>query len=197
MYRNDPNDPSTIGRDLKTHVGILGGLIGLMWLIEIADVFVGGRLNFFGIIPRTEIGLRGILFAPFLHNGFGHLISNTVPFITLGWFVMLRAVREFFTVSAIALLASGIGVWLFGSPGIHLGASGVVFGYFGFLLSRAYFERSALAIAISAAVGLLYGGLIWGVLPTRMGISWEGHLFGFIGGVLAANWLSSRRKSQR
>ncbi|MGV0026260.1 rhomboid family intramembrane serine protease [Phormidesmis priestleyi] len=194
MYRNDPNDPSTIARDLKTHVGVLGGLIGLMWLIEIADVFVGGRLNFFGIIPRTEIGLRGIFFAPFLHNGFGHLISNTVPFITLGWFVMLRAMREFFTVSAIALLASGIGVWLFGSPGIHLGASGVVFGYFGFLLSRAYFERSALAIAISAAVGLLYGGLIWGVLPTRMGISWEGHLFGFIGGVLAANWLSRPRR---
>jgi membrane associated rhomboid family serine protease len=194
MYRNDPNDPSTIARDLKTHIGVLGGLIGLMWAIEIVDMFVGGRLNFFGIIPRTEIGLRGVLFAPFLHNGFGHLISNTIPFITLGWFVMLRSVREFFTVSAIALLASGIGVWLFGSPGIHLGASGVVFGYFGFLLSRAYFERSALAIAISAAVGLLYGGLIWGVLPTRLGISWEGHLFGFIGGVLAARWLS-RRKS--
>lgn len=193
MYRNDPNDPSTIARDLKTHIGVLGGLIGLMWLIEIVDVFVGGRLNFFGIIPRTEIGLRGILFAPFLHNGFGHLIGNTIPFITLGWFVMLRSTREFLTVSAITLLASGVGVWLFGSPGIHLGASGVVFGYFGFLLSRAYFERSALAIAISAAVGLLYGGLIWGVLPTRMGISWEGHLFGFVGGVLAANWLSRRK----
>lgn len=193
MRGNDPNDPSAIAREFRTHVGVLGGLIGLMWLIEILDVFVGGRLNFFGIIPRTEVGLRGILFAPFLHHGFPHLISNTIPFITLGWFVMLREVREFFTVSAIALLSSGVGVWLFGAPGIHLGASGVIFGYFGFLLSRAYFERSALAIAVSAAVGLLYGSLIWGVLPTRYGISWEGHLFGFLGGVLAANWLSRRK----
>jgi membrane associated rhomboid family serine protease len=193
MHRNDPNDPNTIAREFKTHVGILGGLIGLMWLLEILDVGAGGRLNLYGIIPRTQIGLRGIFFAPFLHSGFPHLISNTIPFITLGWFVMLREVREFFSVSAIALLASGVGVWLFGAPGVHLGASGVVFGYFGFLLSRAYFERSALAIAVSAAVGLLYGSLIWGVLPTQMGISWEGHLFGFLGGVLAASWLSQRK----
>lgn len=144
MHRNDPNDPNTIAREFKTHAGILGGLIGLMWLLEILDVGLGGRLNLYGIIPRTQIGLRGIVFAPFLHSGFPHLISNTIPFITLGWFVMLREVREFFNVSAIALLASGVGVWLFGAPGVHLGASGVVFGYFGFLLSRAYFERSAL-----------------------------------------------------
>lgn len=197
MRRNDPNDPSTIAREFKTHIGVLGGLIGLMWLIEIVDVFLSNQLNYYGIIPRTSIGLRGILFAPFLHSGFGHLISNTIPFVTLGWFVMLREVREFFIVSTIALLASGIGVWLFGAPGVHLGASGVVFGYFGFLLSRAYFERSPLAIALSAAVALLYGGLIWGVLPTRLGISWEGHLFGFVGGVLAANWISKGRRGLR
>ncbi len=193
MRRTDSNDPSSIASEIKTHVVVLGGIVGLLWLIEIADVFMGGRLDFYGIIPRSSIGLRGILFAPFLHASFAHLISNTIPFVTLGWFVMLRETRDFFLVSTIVALASGIGVWLFGAPGVHLGASGVIFGYFGFLLSRAYFERSALAIALSLAVALLYGGLLWGVLPTRIGISWEGHLFGFAGGILAASWLPKRR----
>lgn len=193
MRRTDPNDPSPIAREIKTHVVVLGGIVGLLWLIEIVDVFLGGRLNFYGIIPRTSIGLRGILFAPFLHANFAHLISNTIPFVTLGWFVMLRETSDFFLVSTIVALASGIGVWIFGAPGVHLGASGVIFGYFGFLLSRAYFERSALAVALSLAVALLYGGLIWGVLPSHVGISWEGHLFGFVGGILAAKWLSKRR----
>ncbi len=193
MRRTDANDPSSISREIKTHVVVLCGIVGLLWIIEIVDVFLSGRLNFYGIIPRTSIGLRGILFAPFLHANFAHLISNTIPFVTLGWFVMLRETSDFFLVSTIAALASGIGVWLFGAPGVHLGASGVIFGYFGFLLSRAYFERSALAVALSLAVALLYGGLIWGVLPTRIGISWEGHLFGFVGGILAARWLSKRR----
>lgn len=151
MRRTDPNDPSSIAREIKTHVVVLGGIVGLLWLIEIVDVFLGGRLNFYGIIPRTSIGLRGILFAPFLHANFAHLISNTIPFVTLGWFVMLRETSDFFLVSTIVALASGIGVWIFGAPGVHLGASGVIFGYFGFLLSRAYFERSALAVALSLA----------------------------------------------
>ncbi len=163
-----------------------------MWFIHIADSFLPGTASVYGIIPRTSLGVRGIFFSPFLHGSYQHLVSNTIPFLMLGWFVMLRSVKEFFAVSAIVLLASGIGVWLFGSPGIHIGASGVIFGYFGFLLSRAYFERSALSIALSLTVGLFYGSLIWGVLPNQMRISWEGHLFGLIGGILAAKWLSRK-----
>jgi membrane associated rhomboid family serine protease len=193
MIRRDPNDAATIARELKSHIAILGGLVGLMWGLEILDVFLRGTLNYYGIIPRTSIGLRGIFFAPFLHSGFEHLISNTIPFVTLGWFVMLRGVSEFLKVSAIAAIASGVGVWIFGSSGLHIGASGVIFGYFGFLLARAYFERSALSIALALTVGLLYGGMIWGVLPTAMRISWEGHLFGFVGGFFAARHLSRRR----
>jgi membrane associated rhomboid family serine protease len=191
-YNRNPNDPSAIASELKSHIAILGVLVGLMWFVRIADSVLPGTANVYGIIPRTSIGLRGILFSPFLHGSYQHLISNTIPFIMLGWFVMLRSVKEFFTVSAIVMLASGLGVWFFGAPGVHIGASGVIFGYFGFLLSRAYFERSALSIALSLTVGLLYGSLIWGVLPNQLHISWEGHLFGFIGGVLAAKWLSKR-----
>jgi membrane associated rhomboid family serine protease len=192
MTRRDYNDPNGIGDEIKAHIAILGTIVALMWLVEIVDLVMGGRLNYLGIYPRNSIGLRGILFAPFLHLNFQHLISNTIPFVVMGWFVMLRGIPEFFKVSAIVALASGIGTWLFGSQGLHIGASGVIFGYFGFLLSRAYFERSSLSIALSLAVGLLYGGLIWGVLPGRFGISWEGHLFGFLGGIYAAKQLSRR-----
>ncbi|MCU0551306.1 MAG: rhomboid family intramembrane serine protease [Leptolyngbya sp. Prado105] len=194
MTRRDYNDPDSIGNEIKSHIAILGTIVAALWLVEIVDIVMGGRLNYLGIYPRNTIGLRGILLAPFLHLNFQHLISNTIPFVVMGWFVMLRGVPEFFKVSAIVALASGIGTWLFGSTGLHIGASGVIFGYFGFLLSRAYFERSALSIALSLAVGLLYGGLIWGVLPGRFGISWEGHLFGFLGGIFAASQISRRSR---
>lgn len=183
-----------IAQELRMHALILGGFVALIWILEFIDLFIfRGYLNLYGIRPRTLIGLRGILFAPFLHGGIGHLIANTIPFLVLGWFVMLREISDFFVVSVITILVSGFGVWLFGSPSIHIGASGLIFGYFGFLLLRGYFERSFSSIAFSLIVGLLYGGLIWGVLPIRYGISWEGHLFGFLGGVLAARLLARRR----
>jgi membrane associated rhomboid family serine protease len=89
-----------------------------------------------------------------------------------------------------------VGTWLFGSPGVHIGASGVIFGYLGYLLLKGYFERSAFSIALSLGVGVLYGSLLWGVLPTQYGISWEGHLFGFLGGVLAARVLTPERSKR-
>lgn len=188
------NEMQAIAQELKTHAWVLGGVVVFLWVLEIIDlVILRGWLNQFGIWPRHLIGLRGVLFAPFLHGNLAHLIGNTIPFLVLGWFVMLRETSDFFLVSAITMLTSGLGVWLFGSPGtIHIGASGVIFGYFGFLLSRGYFERSFSAIAFSLLVGILYGGLIWGVLPLSYRISWEGHLFGFLGGILAARLLSKR-----
>lgn len=189
------DDRGAIAQELRTHALILGGFVALIWVLEFIDLFVfRGYLNLYGIRPRTMLGLRGILFAPFLHGSISHLMANTVPFLMLGWFVMLREISDFFVVSVITILASGLGVWLFGAPNsIHIGASGLVFGYFGFLLLRGYFERSFSSIVFSLIVGLLYGGLIWGVLPIRYGISWEGHLFGFLGGVLAARLLARRR----
>ncbi len=184
--------------EIRAQVAILGTAVGLMWGLEILDIFLGGALNRFGIQPHSLVGLRGILFAPFLHGGLLHLTLNTVPFVILGWFVMLRRTSDFFTVTAIVMLISGLGVWLF-APSFtnHIGASGVVFGYFGFLLSRGYFERSFGAIAMSIVVGLLYGGMIWGVFPLQYGISWQGHLFGFIGGIVAARLLSTPKAARR
>jgi membrane associated rhomboid family serine protease len=187
-------ETKALARELKTQGTILGGFVALIWALEVVDIFLGGALNRYGILPRNLIGLRGILFAPFLHGNFAHLIANTIPFLTLGWFVMLRETSDFFVVTGITMLVSGLGVWLFGSAGLHIGASGVVFGYLGFLLARGYFERNIPSILLSVIVGFLYGGAIWGVLPTQPGVSWEGHLFGFIGGVIAARFLSQRKK---
>jgi membrane associated rhomboid family serine protease len=117
--------------------------------------------------------------------------------VVLGWFVMLRRTSDFFTVTAIVMLVSGLGTWLF-APAytLHIGASGVVFGYLGFLLSRGLFERSIGSILMSVVVGVLYGGAIWGILPGQIGISWQGHLFGLIGGVIAARMLAKPRLSR-
>ncbi len=189
-----------ITKELKNQAAILSTSVALMWAIEIVDIFVlRGRLDQFGIRPHSIAGLWGILFAPFLHGGFGHLIANTLPFITLGWLVMLQETSDFFIVTAIAMVVGGLGTWLTGSPGsIHIGASGVVFGYLGFLLFRGYFLRNLPSIAVSVIVGVFYGGLIWGVLPLQVGVSWQGHLFGFIGGAIAAKFLSvdTRTKSR-
>jgi membrane associated rhomboid family serine protease len=191
------NEVRGLVREVKTQVMILACFVGVMWAIEIVDTVLGGALDSFGIIPRSLIGLRGIFFAPFLHGNFPHLIANTLPFITLGWFVMLRRTSDFFGVTAIAMLIGGLGTWLVAPANtVHIGASGIIFGYLGFLISRGYFERRFGSIIFSLIVGLAYGGLIWGVLPGRIGISWQGHLFGFIGGVIAA-WLMSDSKPQR
>jgi membrane associated rhomboid family serine protease len=191
---NSGNEMHGLVREVKTQIAILVVCVGLMWGLEIIDLVLGGALNQFGIIPRSFVGLRGILFAPLLHGNFPHLIANTVPFLTLGWFVMLRRTSDFFGVTAIAMLIGGLGTWLF-SPAntVHIGASGIIFGYLGFLISRGYFERRIGSILLSLVIGIFYGGLIWGVLPGQIGISWQGHLFGFIGGIVAARLMAESR----
>ncbi|MFM7876386.1 MAG: rhomboid family intramembrane serine protease [Microcystis panniformis] len=183
-------------QEIKTQAIILATFVAIFWLLEILDQFVfRGSLDYFGIIPHQVIGLRGILFAPFLHGDFPHLIANTVPFLILGWLVMLQETSDFFIVTGLTMLVGGLGVWLFAVPGsIHIGASILIFGYLGFLLLRGYFQRNIPSILLSILVFLLYGGTIWGVLPSRPGISWQGHLFGFLGGVLAAKLIATEKK---
>ena len=188
---------SLTASNVATQAKIIGVLITIIWMLEIVDqLLLQHRLNRLGIVPRTQIGLRGILFAPLLHGTWNHLIANTLPFAVLGWFTLLHDVTEFTVATAVIWLVSGLGIWLFAAPNtIHIGASGIIFGYFGFLLSRSYFEQELLSAAVSVVVALLYGPLIWGVLPSRRrGISWQGHLFGFAGGILTARYLPELRQ---
>ena len=159
-------------------------------------LLLDGALDDYGIRPREQTGLYGILFAPFLHIGFGHVTANTVPFLLLGSLVVLRRTSDFFLASAVIIVISGLGVWLTGpAQSVHVGASGLVFGYLGFLLLRGFFERSLVAILVAIVVGAVYAGALPGLLPGQPGISWQGHLFGFAGGVLAARMLAARNQS--
>ncbi len=180
-------EASGLFQELKTQGNLLVCIVVLLWAIELANSLMNNGLNNLGIRPRNILGLQGIIFAPFLHGSWRHLISNTFPLVILSWLIMARDRSEWITVTVLTAIASGLGTWLFGgTETVHIGASGVVFGYFGFLVARAYYERSFGSIAISLLVLVLFGGMIWGILPVRVGISWEGHLFGLLGGIAAA-----------
>jgi membrane associated rhomboid family serine protease len=176
--------------DLATFAAILGGFVVLIWVIVAADTFLFrhhlGELG--GIHPWHFRGLLGIFFAPFLHVNFAHALSNTGPFLILGGLTLARGVREFYVVSGLIILVGGLGTWTF-SPddSIHLGASGLVFGYFGYLIMRAWYDGRFVSGLIALFVVLGYGGMIWGIRPFQIGISWEGHLFGLCGGIAAAS----------
>jgi len=184
-----------IASDLISQGIIIGGIVGVMWLLELIDIlFLNQRLNLFGIRPRDTGYMWGIAFAPFLHGGISHLLANTPPFIALGWLVLARSRKEFLWVTIAVTLSSGLGAWLFGaSNSVHIGASGVIFGYFGFLLARGFFDRQLVSIALSLIVGAIYGYLLWGVLPNQPNVSWQGHLFGFLGGILLARGMAQKR----
>ena len=169
----------------------------LFWIIEIADYTIfHGSLDQYGIKPRDTSALWGILLAPLLHGGFGHLAANTIPFVTLGWLTMLQETSDFYIVSALSAVVGGIGVWIFGAPNsVHIGASILIYGYLGFLLLRGYFQKNFPSIALSVFVGVIYGGLVWGVFPSQIGVSWQGHLFGFIGGAIAAKMVATEKRS--
>lgn len=164
-----------------------------MWLVELVDWFVPGSLVEYGIRPREAWGLPGIVLAPFLHRDVWHLLANTVPLAVLGAVVLLSGVPRFARVSGTVIGLGGLALWACGEPdSVHVGASGLVFGYFGFLVARGYFDRSPGAIATALVVGILYSGLIWGVLPLRTDLSWLGHLFGLLSGVLCARLMRRR-----
>ena len=177
----------------------LGSLLIFMWLLELLNwLFPQLQLDSYGIRPRDLSWLPGIIIAPLLHASWAHLIANTPPLIIFGGLVLLQGLRRFWLVTFVSVLVSGLGIWLF-SPTyvVTVGASGVIFGYFGFLLLRGLFARSIGSILISSSVGLLYGGTVWGILPSSPNVSWQAHLFGLIGGVLAASLGRKRIKSNQ
>jgi membrane associated rhomboid family serine protease len=181
------NGSRTVAQTLKAQATVLGGALVLMWIVFGLTFITGGALLGLGVIPRTAIGLRGILFAPFLHGSFNHLLANSIPFVLLGWLVMLRDSRHLVPVTAYAMLFSGLAAWLVGASGsVHIGASGLIFGYLGFLMLAGWFARSASSIILSIVVTIMWGGIVIGVFPGQVGISWQAHLGGFVGGIFAA-----------
>ena len=176
-------------------IPLLLGCVALLWSIECINALLNHRLNRWGILPRTFTGLVGIPLSPFLHGSFAHLILNTVPLVTLGSFVAFYGTRLFLAVSLWIMLLSGAALWLLGRSAYHVGASSVLFGYFGYLVARGWYERSVTALLVALLILGLYGGMVWGVVPTRSYISWEGHLFGLLAGVLVARLATPQQRA--
>lgn len=162
---------------------ISGFIVVLMWLSFLLDFIFPGEFASFGILPRHLDGLWGIIFAPFIHGGLSHIVSNTggIFVLTLVLFWMYREIAWKIWIQS--ALLDGLLVWLFARSSYHIGMSGVIFALLGFLLSIGLFRRSLKTIIISLVIFFIYGGVVWGVLPSNPSISWEAHLFGFIVGI--------------
>lgn len=161
-------------------------LTGTIWTVSLLNLLLGQPLTGFVILPRTLAGLAGIPLAPLVHGSLAHLTCNTVPLLILGGMISLRGAGRFWTSTALIVVLGGLAVWALGRSAYHLGASGLVFGYFGYLVALGALERSLAAILMAGVTLALYAGLVWGVLPVSGRISWEAHLFGALAGVYAA-----------
>ncbi|WP_199044223.1 rhomboid family intramembrane serine protease [Glycomyces salinus] len=181
---------------LRRALTLWGTLIAAMWALVALDAILPTHLTTWGITPRSLDGLApGIIAAPLLHVGPGHLTANMIPLAVMGTVAALRDWRAFWIAIAATVTVSGLGVWLISPTGsVTVGASGVVFGLFGYLLGRGIFLRRLADIAISVALILLYGSMVWGIFPTQSHVSWQAHLFGFTGGAATA-YLLARTKT--
>ncbi len=193
MHVNETRPRATWRRALQLVVV----LVGVLWVQEFVDTALDNRLDRYGVRPRSDEGLLGVLVAPLLHGGWPHLVGNTVPVLVLGFLVLVRGIGRGLAATAIIWLVGGLGVWLVAPTyTIHLGASGLVFGWFVYLLVRGVWTRHAGEITIGIMLFLMYGGLLLGVLPGQPGISWQSHLFGAVGGLVAAMVLDRGRRER-
>jgi membrane associated rhomboid family serine protease len=177
-------------------LALLVGIVAFMWLVEVINTIDNQNLDHDGLYPRNVDHLWGILTAPFLHLSFAHLIDNTIPFVFMGVIIALRGAARLALVTAIVIVVGGLGTWLIAPAGtVTVGASGVVFGYATYLLTRGIFNRSWLEFLTGVVVGVVWGGALLSSLVPQRGISWQGHVCGAVGGVVAA-WLLARPRTQ-
>lgn len=201
MSNNDgasasPGAGRIAGRRMARAAGAIIAFVALLWVLEGVDVALNHALDQWGIRPREEDGLRGIAFAPLLHGGWEHLAANSVPALVLGFVGLVAGATRFVVATALIWLVSGVGVWLTGGTNtLVVGLSGVLFGWMTYLAARGVFTRKIVDVVVGLALLVIYGGMLWGVLPGQPGISWQAHLWGAVGGVLAAIWLGRRSRS--
>ena len=181
-----------VGQNILRTAVWMGLFLAALWLIYFIDAGLKGRLKQrFGLIPRSHFGIFRILFSPFLHVNRQHIIANSIPFFLLGSLVMVQGQITFWLSTLIIIIVAGLGIYFFGKKGtIHMGASGLILGYFGYLLANVFFNPDIVTIIIAAIVAVLYLGLITQIVPFKKGVSTTGHLFGFIGGIIAA-WVTA------
>jgi membrane associated rhomboid family serine protease len=190
-----PIDPSSWGGAI-----IIMAFVGaVLWTIQLVNAADNYQLDRFGLAPREASGLWGVLTEPFLHASYGHMLSNTVPLVLIGWVLMLSGIRTWLIVTAIVVVGGGVLTWLVGpSNTVIVGASGMIFGWLGYLLARAYFSRELKWIVVAVLVLLFFGTLLFGLFPTlHSNVSWQAHVCGFVAGIGAGALLHPRRGETR
>ena len=157
-----------------------------LWIIHAVNVALNYRLNTLGLVPRKIRGIPGVIFSPFLHGSFSHLFFNSIPFfVLLDFLLMDKGIHSAITISSIIIGISGVLLWLFGRKGVHVGASGLIMGYLAYLLVNAYQHPSIKTLLLGVVCLYYFGGLLVGLFPQKKYVSWEGHVFGFLGGIAA------------
>ena len=171
----------------RPRAAALGSVAALVWAVSLYGLLVDENLVYaLAVVPRRFGGLCGLLGAPLVHGSFAHLAANTLPLVILGGMVAIRGVAYYVRATLAIAVLGGAGLWVFGRSAAHVGASGLIFGYFGFLVGRGYYERSLQSAAVAVLVAIFYGGMLAGLLPRDPGVSWEAHLFGLLAGGLCA-----------
>jgi membrane associated rhomboid family serine protease len=184
--------------EAATGAQLLIAIVALMWVVEIVNSIDNNKLDQYGIVARNVSHLYGIFTAPFLHAGFGHLIANTIPFVFMGLIIALKGAARLLLVTAIVIVIGGLGTWLISPDNSHtVGASGVVFGYATYLLTRGIFDRSFFELLVGGVVGVVWGGALLTSLVPHYGVSWQGHASGAVAGVIAAWLLAKDRRAGR
>jgi membrane associated rhomboid family serine protease len=196
-----PIAPKTPAKHEQQREGIqlLLVIVAVMWLVEVINATDNQQLNSDGIYPRSVSHLWGIFTAPFLHaNFYPHLIDNTIPLLFMGVIIALKGAGRLAIVTAIVIVIGGLGTWLIGpSNSVTVGASGLVFGYASYLLARGFFDRSTMELLVGVIVIVVWGGALLSSLVPHYGVSWQGHLSGAIGGIVAAWWLARSDAAKR
>ena len=177
---------SLIVTQTQANLPVLGKFLAIFWGVFILNQLLQNRLLYLGIIPRHLVGLPGIVCAPFLHADFNHLFFNSIPLAVLGNFILIQGLPTFITITVHITLISGLLIWCFAKPGIHLGASALITGYWGYLVLGIVQQQATLTTIILGLVSVYYfAGIFFGIFPSRKGVSWEGHLFGLIAGLVS------------
>ena len=171
-------------------------LVLIIWIVEILNLVLGHPFYVWGILPRNFDGMTGIVLHPFIHGSLRHTILNSLPLIVLGSFVALEGRKAFLKVTIFIVFAGGLLLWLLGRPSYHVGASLLIFGYFGFVLASAFYKKTISSILIAGTTIFMYGGLIYGIIPVDNQVSWEGHLFGLIAGVVSGRGLGKNNNNK-
>ncbi len=172
---------------IKANMPLVLAIIAGLYFLHFINFILGYRLNILGIYPRHLLGLPGIFTSPFLHGNFNHLFFNSLPLFILLSFVLLNGPLTFLSITTTIIVVGGLGTWLFGRKALHIGASGVIMGYWSYLLLNAYQQPTAMSLALGLVCVYYFGSLLFNLFPLEARSSFEAHIFGFVGGI-AANY---------